>query len=201
MKDTQMFVNDELEKYTEEDVAMLERAMPQWRKEHICKIKNAQSRRESVLAFHLLQQKLVETYGITDFCFTYGENGKPRLKEYPDIHINLSHCRKAVVCAISTQPIGIDVEIIGRYKESLARYTMNEGELEEILAADEHPTHGYSDRDVIFTCLWTKKEAAAKLSGEGISTNVRDILSQHGNIKYTTHINREKGYVTTLAER
>ncbi len=36
--------------------------------------------------------------------------GKPYLKDYPSIHYNISHTKGAIVCAIASNPIGIDIE-------------------------------------------------------------------------------------------
>ena len=88
--------------------------------------------------------------------------------------------------------MGIDVECIGRYKESVARYAMNDREMALIQAA-ERP-------EVMFTRLWTMKEARQKLTGEGISNNMKDLLVQDDHIKYTTVERLERGYVYTIAE-
>ena len=105
-----------------------------------------------------------------------------------------------MACAISRRPVGIDIETLGRYRKSLAEYTMNEDEMREILSADDTCHDGFSERDIIFTTLWTRKEAFAKLTGEGISTHVRDMLCSCMNIAFTTQVEKGKGYVLTVAE-
>lgn len=200
MHSTRLYINDHLDILSEEDVENLIAGFPLWRQEYVRKVKNANSRKESAAAFALLQQGLKADFGVTDFRFAYNAQGKPHLKTHPDLHFNLSHCRKAVACAIGRQPVGIDVEALGRYKKSLAEYTMDAEEMEEILAADDCCSDEYSERDIVFTTLWTRKEAVAKLLGEGISTNVRHILRECPDIAFTTRVEREKGYVVTLAE-
>ena len=74
----------------------------------------------------------------------------------------------AVACVVSDRPVGIDVESVREYKESLARYTMSDAELEQILSA-ERP-------DAAFIRLWTMKEAALKLIGTGISNDLKTVL-------------------------
>ena len=71
----------------------------------------------------------------------------------------------------------------------------------EILSAADTCRDGFSERDIVFTTFWTRKEAFAKLIGEGISTNVRDILCECMDIAFTTRVEKEKGYVLTVAER
>jgi 4'-phosphopantetheinyl transferase len=69
---------------------------------------------------------------------------------------------------VSDKPVGVDIETIRPYKESLARYVMNDDELEKILHA-ENPA-------LEFTKLWTQKEAVVKLSGHGISNDMKSVL-------------------------
>lgn len=168
-------------------------ALPAWRRAQALRYKHQRGQAECALSYLLLCRALRERGIEVQPTFDYGDNGKPRLRELPDVHFNLSHCKTAVVCAVSEEPVGVDVETLGRYNERLARYTMNEKELKEIESS--------SDRDLTFTRLWTMKEATMKLTGEGISTNVRDVLAAHSyNIIYRSRVNVERGYVVTEAE-
>lgn len=168
-------------------------ALPAWRRAQALRYKHQRGQAECALSYLLLCRALRERDIEVQPTFDYGENGKPRLLELPDVHFNLSHCKTAVVCTVSEEPVGVDVETLGRYSERLARYTMNEKELAEIARSSDH--------DLAFTRLWTMKEATMKLTGEGISTNVRDVLAAHSyNIIYRSRVNVERGYVVTEAE-
>lgn len=143
--------------------------LPKWRRESVLRYKHLAGQREGTAAFLLLQQALREEYGIQDVPpFSYHANGKPYLAEYTHLHFNLSHCHTAVLCAISSQPVGVDVEHIRTARPDLLRYTMNQDEQQQILAS-AHP-------DLTFTKLWTRKEALLKLTGEGVGSNMHDIL-------------------------
>ena len=169
--------------------AALEEISPQ-RREQALKFKHEQGQRLCVLAYQLLKQGLREEYGITENpVFEYGEHGKPSIVGHPDIFFNLSHCKEAAACVVSDRPVGIDVESIREYKESLARYTMSDTELEQILSA-EHP-------DVAFIRLWTMKEATLKLIGTGISNDLKTVLDT-SLYKYTT-VERQR-YIYTVCE-
>ncbi len=169
--------------------AALKDISPQ-RREQALKFKYEQGQRLCVLAYQLLKQGLREEFGMTENpVFTYNEHGKPSIVGHPDIYFNLSHCKEAAVCAISTQPIGIDVESIREYKESLAKYTMNESELELIQQSDCPARE--------FIRLWTMKESALKLLGTGISDDLKTVLTTHPDIRFTTHIASK--YVYTWA--
>ena len=123
-------------------------------------------------AYLLLCEGLRKGYGIMEKpVFEYGEHGKPFLVGHPEIHFNLSHCREAAICIIDSKPVGIDVESIREYRQSLVDYTMNADEVHQIQQA-ERP-------DVEFIKLWTQKEAVMKLSGEGISNHVKQVLVDH----------------------
>ena len=149
--------------------------------------------RSCALAYLLLKRALREEYGITENpVFEYGEHGKPTIADHPEIFFNLSHCREAVACAVSDKPVGIDVESVRSFKESLVRYTMNDEEVEQIMTAPRP--------EVAFIRLWTMKEARLKLTGEGINDNLKTVLNETDIKKYTTVECLERGYIYTVCE-
>ena len=148
------------------------------RREQALKFKHELGKRLCVLAYQLLKQGLRMEYGITENpIFTFNEHGKPEIVGHPEIYFNLSHCKEAAVCVISSAPVGVDVECIREYKDSLARYTMNDEELAEIAAAE--------NREAAFIRLWTMKEATSKLVGTGITNDVKTLIDTY-KYKYTT---------------
>ncbi len=178
-----LYINDQLDSFDMESA--LPKLSPQ-RLEQANRFRNESSKRACVVAYLLLAEGLQKQYGITEPpFFVYGEHGKPSLRDYPHIHFNISHCRQAVICVIGDSPVGCDVESISRYKESLVKYTMNEEE-QNAIRNSESP-------EVEFTRLWTRKEAAVKLSGRGLQTDMKTILN--GSMRFDTTICKEKGYV------
>ena len=161
------------------------------RREQALRFKYEQGRKTCAMAYLLLCEGLQKEYGLTEKpVFTYGEHGKPSIIGHPDIHFNLSHCREGVICAMSEQPIGVDIESIREYKESLVRYTMNDQEVQQILQA-ERP-------EVEFIRLWTMKEAVLKLTGQGIVDNMKEVLTQAKTSELTTVVGPEARYVYTV---
>lgn len=159
------------------------------RREQALRFRHELGRRLCVLAYLLLKQALGEVYGITENpLFEYGEHGKPSIVGHPEIFFNLSHCKEAVVCTVADHPVGIDVECIRTYKDSLVRYTMNDEEIREIESAG-HP-------DEAFTRLWTMKEATLKLIGTGISKDLKTVIDS--TKKYTTVVRQR--YIYTVCE-
>lgn len=160
------------------------------RREQALKFKHELGQRLCVLAYQLLKQGLREEYGITDNpVFEYNEHGKPSIVGHPEIFFNLSHCKEAVVCVVSDQPVGVDVESIREYRESLVRYTMNDEEVREIESAVD-PTRA-------FIRYWTMKEATMKLIGTGISNDMKTVIDTT-TYKYTT-VERQR-YIYTVCE-
>ena len=161
------------------------------RREQALKFKFEQGQRLCVLAYQLLKQGLREVYGITENpLFEYNEHGKPSIVGHPEIFFNLSHCKEAAVCAVSDEPLGVDVESIREYKDGLVHYSMNEEEIRQI-ESSEHP-------DRAFIRLWTMKEATLKLIGTGISNDLKTAID-HQSYRYTT-IEREK-YIYTVCDK
>lgn len=193
-------IYDDMTPWSEERMQMELSLVSEQRREKVMKMRNVAARQQSLTAYRLLQDMLCETYGITEspiFCTL--DNGKPVILGHEDIHFNISHCKKGVACAISDCPVGIDIECIREtVKESLAEYIFNDYELEML--------HHSPTPSVVFTRLWTMKEAVVKLSGRGITgkEQLRPLLQPvHENHSpwIFHHIeNQELGYACTIAE-
>ena len=165
-----IYINDDIYGFSTEKIAECIENLPSQRREVALRYKHELGRRQCVLAYLLLCEGLEREYGITDKpVFSYGEHGKPSIIGHEDIHFNLSHCKTAVACAISDNPIGIDVESIRDAKESVIRYAMNDDEARQIISS--------SNSALEFTKLWTMKESVLKLTGEGINDNMKSVLS------------------------
>ena len=182
-----IYLNDDIARFDVEAALPL---LSEQRREQCLKFRHELGRRQCAAAYLLLREALRREYGITEPpVFAFWEHGKPSIIGHPDIHFNLSHCREAVICAVSDRPVGVDIESIRAYNDSLARYTMSEEELDRIAQADR--------ADVEFIRLWTMKEAVLKLSGRGIVDDMKRVLRGDGQTE--THLCLEKGYIYTIA--
>ena len=161
------------------------------RRELALKFRHEGSRRLCVAAYLLLMDGLRREYAITGPpLFSFQSGGKPFLDDHPGIHFNLSHSGDVAVCAISDQPVGIDIETPRKISNSLIDYTMNESERELIAAS--------GDPSTAFLTLWTKKEALLKLTGEGISNQLKDVLDEEGKYLFETCLTDR--YVYSIAK-
>ena len=181
-----IYLNDDIEHFDWEAALPL---LSEQRREQCLKFKYENGRKTCAAAYLLLCEGLRQEYGFTEPpVFEYGEHGKPSIVGHPDIFFNMSHCKEAAICVLSDKPVGVDIESMRRYRESLARYTMNDEEMAQILQA-ERP-------DMEFTRLWTLKEAVLKRSGEGIRNDMKHVLDGLKDAK--TVINEKKSYIYSV---
>ena len=206
-----LLILDNLDAITAEELEAAIASRPPWRREKALRFKHRQGRLECAFAYLLLCQALREVYGITQQpSFSLGPHDKPSLllaqSGFPALsspsssplgeisegpHFNLSHCRQAIACVVSDHPVGVDVESIGRYSESLARHVLCDAELEAV--------HRDPDPQLAFTRLWTQKEALVKLTGRGIDDDLPTLLLKYNNVSFHTQAYPAKGYVVTVA--
>lgn len=120
---------------------------------HLCEITKP-VRFASCSVWNLLYRTLLENnFPISTVAFT--DTGKPYFLD-SNIHFSLSHSKGVCAVAISDQPVGIDVEVI---KESYNLHL-----IERSLSKKEAAVF-----DGDFTRIWCRKEAVAKMTGEGIT--------------------------------
>ena len=88
------------------------------------------------------------------------ERGKPYFVD-GNLHFSISHTKEHVFCALFTRPVGLDAEEADReINLRLAEKILSAPEKERFDAAE--------DKREALLRLWVLKEAAAKLSGEGL---------------------------------
>lgn len=177
-------------KELEEDLLKI----PNWRKEKALRYRFLMDRVLCVKAYLLLKQGLYEEYAITeDVKFICNPNGKPFLENYSNIFFNLSHCKRGVLCAISEQPIGCDIEEIpDGIDMDLLKQSMNALEIQSITNA--------TNPCALFAKYWTMKEALTKYYGDGLKNDLPDLLTKDAmaSVSFETVINLEQSYVYTV---
>ncbi|MBO4567357.1 MAG: 4'-phosphopantetheinyl transferase superfamily protein [Bacteroidales bacterium] len=77
--------------------------------------------------------------------------------------------------AIDDKEIGVDIEEISRYKESLESYVLNEDEVPRCARNDK-------SRAECFIEIWTQKEAVFKLLGTGITHDIKNVLKDNPDV-------------------
>lgn len=166
-------------------------ALPPSRRMKMEQRRNVRDRRAGTAAYMLLMQALNIEYGISEPVeLAVSEGGKPFIEGHGDIFFNLSHCRTAVACALSTTRVGVDIETIRPFNESLAKRVLSEEELGEVTASTRP--------DIAFICFWTMKESYLKMTGEGIRRDLKAI--DLGAAHFETTVNTDAGYVCTVCK-
>ncbi len=126
---------------------------------------------EHRLGMYLLSQALSSRFGLSisldalPDALEQNAYGKPRLKHYPNIHFNISHCDGLVACALAEIPIGLDIEQIHPFKDSILRKVLTPAE-KDFLETFRHDPAAYEQ---CFYRFWTLKESRIKQSGLGLS--------------------------------
>ena len=111
---------------------------------------------------YLLLKKMLSDENITNPLFKVGKYGKAYISNNDNIHFNLSHSGKMVLCAISDKEVGADIE----YNDSaidlnIAKNYFYNSEYDNIMNA-ENPSEE-------FFRYWVLKESYMKYTGLGMN--------------------------------
>ena len=111
---------------------------------------------------YLLLKKLLSEENITNPLFKTGKHGKAYISNHENIHFNLSHSGKVVLCAISDREVGIDIEYIDPEIDlNIAKHYFYNSEYENIMKAE--------NRFEEFFKYWVLKESYMKYTGLGMN--------------------------------
>lgn len=148
--------------------------------------KYAGKRMEHMIGEKLLEAGIKQEYGL-DLAFEprgTGEHGKPFFTLRPSIHYNISHSGKYVLCILTGQPVGIDIqEHKDANYESMLRRMVPLNMIDDIMRAG-------NVQEAFFT-QWVLREAYIKWTGEGLSCDLRNINMDEG---FYTLFDMEPGY-------
>jgi len=106
--------------------------------------------------------------------YVYDAKGKPQFADNLGGTIgfplfNLSHSGEYVCCAVGREEVGIDIQKMRPLKDfRVAERYFSEQENAVLKACADR-----QEREKLFYDMWVRKEAYAKLTGEGVATGVR----------------------------
>lgn len=120
-----------------------------------------------LLVLHALRENGYNLTHLPSYAIT--KQGKPSLPDYPDFQFNVSHSGKWAVCAISCQPVGIDIQQERTIKPALITRTLTKRETEYL---NSQPA---SIRQTVFFDYWCLKEAYLKATGTGLTVPLQSI--------------------------
>lgn len=134
--------------------------LSQYRQEKLARISNPRAYARSLGAELLLIAALRELNGpMSPLEINFGEGGKPALADGPAF--SLSHSGERVLCALSDEAVGADLQQLHPYNPALARRFFTGTEADWLEAQRE--------RDLAFSLLWSLKESYVKFLGSGIA--------------------------------
>ena len=111
---------------------------------------------------YLLLKKLLYEENITNPLFKTEKYGKAYISNHENIHFNLSHSRKIVLCSISDREVGVDVEYIDpKIDLNIAKHYFYNSEYENIMNAKNKADE--------FFKYWVLKESYMKYTGLGMN--------------------------------
>jgi len=170
-------------------------------------IKDVQKKEQRTHAHNLLRECL-KVCGI-DYIqdktpVVRNEHGKPSLKDYPEIHYNMSHADGITACMLSDSECGIDCENVRQYRPNVVKRVFSESEK---ILLENTPEN---ERDLLFFRLWTLKEAYVKAIGTGISYPMntaefsfegKHIATNIKGFKFKQYILKNKKYVVSICRK
>jgi 4'-phosphopantetheinyl transferase len=117
----------------------------------------------------LLHHAVREVAGIGPAALAIERNahGKPAFVNHPELHFNLSHSGRQILCALHDGPVGVDVEAPSAHAPQAAEAFMSEQEWLRFQRLRGAP------RSAEFFRLWTLKESLLKAAGTGLSHDPR----------------------------
>ena len=139
------------------------------RMEHIDRLRRQEDKNRSLAGEILAQKLLKEQYAISTAVIHRHNSGQPYLTGC-NLHISISHCDELVACAVSEDPVGIDIERIRPINPQLCQRVCTEAEMAYLQPGN------FEDPNILrrFFEIWTAKEAYFKKRGTGI-TNLKSV--------------------------
>lgn len=134
------------------------------------KIENLKRNSDKIISFFselLIKYSVCKKYNIEykNILFEYNKYGKPSIKGMPYYNFSVSHSGNMIAFADSLEPIGIDIEIMGKSRPNTAKHFFTENEYKFILDSE--------NQDEAFYRIWTSKESYVKMIGTGLSKSFR----------------------------
>ncbi|NOU15979.1 MAG: 4'-phosphopantetheinyl transferase superfamily protein [Bacteroidales bacterium] len=133
------------------------------KRERLLRFYNWEDLQRGLLGDLLIRKALIEKINLNnnEIYFSVNEYGKPYCSFLDDFHFNVSHSGSWVVCAVDSNPIGIDVEKISQIDLDISKNYFSKKEHEGLLRSNNPIEY--------FFTLWSLKESYIKFIGKGLS--------------------------------
>lgn len=154
-------------------------------------------KKRTVCGDMLARQMIAAQCGICEesILISATANGKPYTDDAA-LELNISHSGDYVLCAVSHNPIGVDIERIRPIEDNLLRFVCTDEELSFVTdstAPEKEQLHR-------FFRVWTEKEAYFKYRGTGITELKGISIFDEALAAYTTTF-FEGDYAVSIFEK
>lgn len=135
----------------------------------------------------LVRSEIMKQLKVPNSCikFKLNEYGKPSIEGYDNLFFNISHSEDWVICAISNEEVGVDIEKIEKAPIEVAEHYFHSREYKLIKSKDSE------EIDEFFYRMWTLKESYIKWIGKGLSKQL-DSFSINEDINNGFYIEENK---------
>ena len=143
--------------------------------ERIKKFYNYEDALRCLVADILVRYVINTIYKIENRKIVFYQNkyGKPFIKNFANIHFNVSHSGSWVVCAVDNTHIGIDIEQIKPIDVTIAEYFCQKCEIDDLMNKTKVAKLLY------FYEIWALKESYTKMKGEGLNIKLDSFSIKH----------------------
>jgi 4'-phosphopantetheinyl transferase len=140
-------------------------SMSDSRKAEVRNIKNKSKYVSKIISDHICRKSVSEFCGIPEnkIVFSKNEYGTPFANGI-NAHFSVSHSGELVICAVSENEIGIDIEKKREIRPDISKKFATDSENEYI----------GNDTDRLFE-IWTLKEAYFKCIGTGLGADIKNV--------------------------
>lgn len=160
--------------------------LPRERQRYVLHYRRAEDQKRSAMGWALLCYGLWQEYGIADLpAVDFMASGKPFFPEETLPFFNISHSGNFAACALYHGEIGLDIQKLTTPRPSLVKRVCTEEELSLVNSPAD------------FCRIWSRKESAVKLTGEGITGSFREILTLHPDLHTVSiPLRMDEGYLS-----
>ncbi|MBQ6380384.1 MAG: 4'-phosphopantetheinyl transferase superfamily protein [Clostridia bacterium] len=166
------------------------------KKERVDAFRFEADRKRTLAGEWLVRELIARNCGVApdSIEFAVHQNGKPYCKNV-QVHFNISHSADLVICALSSKPVGADIEQMRPMEQKIMRYACTAQEAEYVFQADT----GSLEQQKRFFKVWTAKEAYLKFLGTGL-TDFKSVCVLEKEIAENTTTFFEGDYAVSIYE-
>lgn len=100
---------------------------------------------------------------------SYNKNGKPYfINSRNSIHFSISHSKHMVICGVSDNKIGLDIQKISNCRLEVVKRFFAQNEYDFLSKIVDQ-----NQRNLLFTKLWSLKESIVKCKGEALVSSLK----------------------------